>query len=500
MKRMDRVEPLIIGRETRAQKRARMNAIRELRKVLAQARKEEQKLAHVAEDWGPRVALPKGEQRVWAGRSLWSKHRGPVFTATTNVLRVAYPFLAEKGVGIRGPLMGNDLMSGSGWCFDPWMAYSDKILTNPNITILGVIGTGKSSLAKSMALRGFAFGRNTYVPGDVKGEWSALARVLGGTVIRLGRSLATRLNPLDEGVRPATTPDGAPMDDPTWGELVRSSRLSLVASLVGTTLERGLRPDEHTAIAAALDAVVSSHSTPLISHVVDELLEPSGSLALPAGVKNTDQLRQMGWDAGNALQRLVSGDLKGLFDGPSTVAFDVDSPMMSIDLSEFQQDSAALPLLMTCTAAWTEASLRDPDARKRYIVYDEAHRLMSDISLLHRMKEQWKLARAWGISNVLILHRFSDVDAIGDEGSAARALARGLVADTSTRIVLGQPAEELENVKNWLGLGSELVDMLPGWVNAKGRAIWQINQRPFIVQSMLTSYELEIFDTDARMR
>jgi hypothetical protein len=48
-----------------------------------------------------------------------------------------------------------------------------------------VIGKGKSMLAKSLATRSTAFGRKAYVPGDPKGEWSVVARAVGGQVIEL---------------------------------------------------------------------------------------------------------------------------------------------------------------------------------------------------------------------------------------------------------------------------------------------------------------------------
>ena len=42
------------------------------------------------------------------------------------------------------------------------------MLTNPNQLLAGVIGKGKSMLAKSLATRSIAFGRKVYVPGDPK--------------------------------------------------------------------------------------------------------------------------------------------------------------------------------------------------------------------------------------------------------------------------------------------------------------------------------------------
>jgi hypothetical protein len=139
-----------------------------------------------------------------------------------------------------------------------------------------------------------------------------------------------------------------------------------------------------------------------------------------------DQLRSDGRDPGHTLGRLVYGDLAGLFDGPSTVASDANLPMMSLDLSRISGSDAAIALLMTCASAWVEAALADPSGGQRWVVYDEARRLMLQPALLARMQSQWKLSRALGISNLMVIHRLSDLDAVGDAGSSSRNLALGL--------------------------------------------------------------------------
>ncbi len=62
-----------------------------------------------------------------------------------------------------------------------------------------------------------------------------------------------------------------------------------------------------------------------------------------------------------ALQRLCEGDLRGMFDGPTSEGLDLDAPLVVLDLSAVR-DSAALGILMTCAAAWQQAILLE---RKR---------------------------------------------------------------------------------------------------------------------------------------
>ena len=76
---------------------------------------------------------------------------------------------------------------------------------------------------------------------------------------------------------------------------------------------------------------MAGSDTPILPTVVEALFSPSESRL----GSSLSQLRADGRDAGHALARLVHGDLSGLFDGPSTVRFDPNLPMVSLDLSRY---------------------------------------------------------------------------------------------------------------------------------------------------------------------
>ena len=130
--------------------------------------------------------LPKGGEKGPAALRSYRKLKVQPHRATSDVLAGAYPFLAEAGLGSDGVLIGTDSWSGAAFVYDPWVLYEQGVLTNPNQLLAGVIGKGKSMLAKSLATRSIAFGRKVYVPGDPKGEWSVVAHAVGGQVIELG--------------------------------------------------------------------------------------------------------------------------------------------------------------------------------------------------------------------------------------------------------------------------------------------------------------------------
>ena len=411
--------------------------------------------------------------------------------ATSEVLAGAYPFLAEEGLGSAGVMIGQDAWSGSAFCYDPWELYRQGALTNPNICLAGQIGRGKSTLAKSLATRCVAFGRRVYVPGDPKGEWTVVARAVGGQAVELGVGTSARLNPLDEGPRPSG------LKDATWQARVRARRLGLLAALAEATLERPLRATERTALDTALDNALTTagslRSTPVLPMVVDAMLAPDR----PFAGSTVEQLRIDGREAAHALARLVRGDLAGLFDGPSTISFDPSLPMLSLDLSAISGSDTLIGLVMTCASTWMEASLADPRGGQRLVVYDEAWRLLAQPVLLARMQAQWKLSRAWGLANLIVLHRLSDLEAVGDAGSEARGLAQGLLGDTATRILYNEPFDEAQAAGKVLGLTSVEVAQLPEL--GRGEGLWRVNERAFVVRHICTPQELTVFDTDARM-
>ena len=427
-----------------------------------------------------------GEAGTDALRSM-RRLRLPSHRATSEVLAGAYPFLAEAGLGSDGVFVGQDAWSGGGFCFDPWVLYAQGVITNPNCLLAGVLGKGKSCLAKSLATRSIAFGRRVYVPGDPKGEWTAVAKAVGGQAIELGGGNDNRLNPLDPGPRAAGESDQA------WAATVRTRRRVLLGSLAESSLARPLRAMEHTALDAALTGACSDTTTPTLPMVVRALLEPR----LGQSGATIDQLTADGREVGHALRRLVSGDLSGLFDGPSTVTFDPSLPMVSLDLSRIQGSDQLIAMVMTCASAWMEASLSDPDAGQRWVIYDEAWRMIRQPALLARMQSQWKLSRGLGIANLMVIHRLSDLDAVGGSDSEARALAQGLLADCSTKIIYQQETSEAPHTADVLGLSVAERAQLPDL--QVGEGLWRVGQRAFVVRHLVTEGELSLFDTDFRM-
>ena len=428
--------------------------------------------------------LPRSGEPGPAALRTPSRLRLPRHQDTSATLAGAYPFLTEGGLGADGVFVGTDLYSGSSFVYDPWVLYARGLITAPNLVLAGIVGAGKSALAKSLYARSIPFGRRVYVPGDPKGEHTPVAQAVGGQVIALGHGMPNRLNPLDEGHRPGG------IDDAQWAIQVTARRRDLIGALTETMLNRPLTPLEHTAVDTALSAASRATDVPVLPLVVDRLLSPDPRDD-PDG-----RLTEDGRLAGHGLRRLVAGDLAGLFDGPSTVRFDPSLPMVSLDLSRVTENSTLISVLMTCASAWMESALIDPDGGQRWVIYDEAWRLMQHPALLRRMDAHWRLARHYGIANMLIFHKLTDLDNVGDSGSTARALASSLLANAETRVVYRQETDQLGTTADTLGLTRTEQSLLP--TLGTGQGLWRIKDRSFVVQHQLHQAELALFDTSAR--
>ena len=127
----------------------------------------------------------RGQRGRFAGRILLELPPEP-FEVSTGTLEAAYPFqITSRGHGGQpGGIAIGPAPTGGTFTWDPWIRYRQGRLANPNVLILGDVGSGKSSLAKTLVWRGIEFGRGAHII-DPKGEYTALAAAVGVDPVRL---------------------------------------------------------------------------------------------------------------------------------------------------------------------------------------------------------------------------------------------------------------------------------------------------------------------------
>jgi hypothetical protein len=131
-------------------------------------------------------------------------------------------------------------------------------------------------------------------------------------------------------------------------------------------------------------------------------------------------------------------------------------------------------------------------------VADESWKIIQHTGLGEWFQSNFKLARQFGVMNLVVLHKLADLQAAGDAGSRAARIAEGLVADASTRVIYHQDESQVELTRALLGLSdseARLIGML-----SPGQALWRVASRAFIVQHYRSALEARLTNTDTGMR
>jgi type IV secretory pathway VirB4 component len=406
-----------------------------------------------------------------------------------------YPFHATSGLGPHGIYIGEEVSAGgSAWCFDPFQLYTDGVLTSPNILVLGAIGSGKSSAVKTLLYRSIGLLGS---PGgqprwcailDPKGEYGPLADELGLVRLNLYPGGPTRLNPLDAG------PHIVSLDE------LRTRRTQMVAALAAAVLNRELRPLEDAALGWAIDTVTNARDaapTPTLGDIVSLLATPTGEMVDKAQADGPRDLARDVMDVRYGLGKLLDGQLRGMFDGPSTERVDWSGRGVVVDLSSVHQDSAALTVVMIAATGWLQSLLAAPesvDVPRRVQVLEEIWALLGSERVAKYFQSCQKLARAYGVANVSVAHRLADLRSQADDGTSTAKVAMGILADTQTQILFRQPSDQIAEVTALLGLSSYEARRLP--TLPQGRALWRVGELTAEVQHRIGAAEHHICETN----
>jgi type IV secretory pathway VirB4 component len=364
----------------------------------------------------------------------------------------------DAGTGLSGDSLGQS-QYGSSFVLDVFDAYGAGLVSNPNVIVAGSIGAGKSTIVKMQLERALRRGRRAVVV-DPKGEYAELAARHGVTPIALGR---------DGWCSPF------PADDREGRHLLRA----LVASAQGSALTS----EQHFALDEVWQRLETRPTRVLFA--LYQLLAAHLESSAPSAERSIALV----------LHRFIYGDLAGLFDGPEEpLRFAGD--LVVVDLSA-QWTSNSLSVAVLSAVAAAQQVVGDPGS-PGYLVIDEAWALLSDAAALRWLQGSWKLARARGLSHVMVLHRWSDVATAGDAGSVERDRARGLLRECETAWLFRQPPDEAREMSLALGLEPREESYLTAL--PKGVALVRYGSHRSIVRVVPDERDRIFIDTDVAMR
>lgn len=365
----------------------------------------------------------------------------------------------DAGTGLAGRPLGRALR-GFEFVFDSFDAYAAGLVSNPNVIVAGSIGAGKSTIVKMLLDRALVRGRRVVVI-DPKGEYAQLASCYGVTPITLGR---------DGWCSPF------PDDDRESRNLLRA----LLASAQGSPLTS----DQHYVVDEAWQHLPATRPLRVLRALYEQL-QTHIALTHPSAQRSLAL----------TLYRFIHGDLAGLFDGDGEPLAFVGQ-LIVLDLSvQWSSNSLSVAALSAVAAAQQVVATK---GELGYLVLDEAWALLSDDHALRWLQGSWKLARSRGLSHLLVLHRWTDVAAAGDAGSAQRERAQGLLRECETALLFRQPPDEAREMAVALGLHvreERYLTALP-----KGAALVRYGAYRSVVRVIPDERDRRFIDTDAAMR
>jgi type IV secretory pathway VirB4 component len=360
--------------------------------------------------------------------------------------------------------------------------YDEGVLDDPNAIVIGKLGQGKSALVKTLLWRMLLFGRRAFVL-DVKHEYGPLCASVGVKPVSLSPGGGVRLNPLS--ARPE-----------------EHAQIELLRAIATTAIGQPLDQVEAAALREALRSVREHSPEPTLPQISAVMFDPPAEMSArlqTTAARLADDSRR----AALAIQDLCEGPLKGIFDGPTSTGLDLDAQLLVLDLHAVR-DSPAVGILMACATAWMSAQLArtaDPasSARGRLInVADESWKIIQHGGLGEWFQSNFKLARQFGVMNLVVLHKLGDLQAAGDAGSRAARIAEGLIADASTCVIYHQDESQIGVTRELLGLSVTEARMLTQLM--PGQALWRVGSRSFVVQHYRSRIEQQLTDTDTGMR
>lgn len=314
---------------------------------------------------------------------------------------VVAPPTAHEGLAI-----GRDRLSYSLVAHDPFTAYKQKRIESPAVMVIGAIGSGKSSLLKTVYVQRPLMLRKRRVvvidkkPRGDEGEYAELTRMWGTEPIRFTtRGDGTILNPLD----PAITDDPDNTDAMNGSEVLRS--------LVEIVAGRALTDWEDQALRAAFirtKQLADKGRTPTLTDLVPHL---GDSQAMSKAASNNagarDRYVESGVTVGFILDRLL-GAYPGLFDGETSREVSLSEKLTTFDVSQLPDTGPSVDAVIGLANAWLMGRLRRDSGYVTNLVLEEAWHIMMSPNA-GWVRSNTKLARAKGLSQVMAIHNPSDI-------------------------------------------------------------------------------------------
>lgn len=434
----------------------------------------------------PEVTGPIVRAKMGKARRGWYAPAAVPAPTTTRQGEILNTALIAAPTDDEGVVVGRDRLSNAPVAHDPFTAYEKRTITSPNVVVLGVVGAGKSSLLKTVyVLRPIILRGRRVVIIDKKdrageGENAELTRELGTEPFRmlLGGG-GTVLNLLDRAILAG---DGI------------SGQYRLLLAVAeeandGQLLDKWERHALRVAHKATLRATEAEDVEPVLAHLVFHLGSHHRDFEeFSPGAQ--ERLHQAGLGVRFLFEAILSDELAGLFDGPTSKHVQLASRLTTFDVSQLPEAGPAVSMVMAVANVWLLGTLRNHRNFQTNFIAEEGWSL-SQGGTGRLMRSNSKLSRGLGLSNIASFHHPADIP----KDSPAIAM---LKEAQTVHLYRQDRAEDIDMCMTSFGLDAGSREILANLDN--GHHLMKIgNRREIHVEHVRSDFESRITNTDEAM-
>lgn len=308
----------------------------------------------------------------------------------TGALSTIFPFGIPEETHAGGTFIGRNPERGTPVFVD---FFNRKVLSNANIFISGIPGSGKSYFVSLLVLRSIAEGIK-HVIIDPEGEYKRITELVKGSLIKLSPKSDLIVNPMDIDEEYQLDDNGEPTGI-RWVDIKgkTSELLNLFGTMFPTLIQdEGIKSDLSEALISlyadfgftenveslyetkpVLDASTGVYKHDKILKTMPRFSDLKAKLIEKNIARPSDKLEQFI----HALNLYTEGGIYDMFDKYTTVNMDAENiPLITFDISGVE-DEMLRPIAMQIALNWTWNKFMKKDLkRKKRIVCDEAWMLI----------------------------------------------------------------------------------------------------------------------------
>jgi hypothetical protein len=405
------------------------------------------------------------------------------YRGTTVQVCGMWPFASGSARPSIGVPVGRDMETGAVVCCDPFAWFQAGLISSASMSVFGLQGLGKSSFVIRQMLGLADRGIVNVVAGDLKGEYTAVVRALGGQVLSYGSG--EHLNVLDQGA----LLEAAARLGGERGEILRAWAVDRALDMVVTLLQiirRGPVNDwEQALLRRGIQMLTDDHAhrrvaPPTLPDLAKLLQNPPAELVTTILAEDDAEYWRETKHLNRSLQALLDGPQGRTFAGQTTERIRLDAPAVNVDLKVMQKkpdDELAAVMLATWSEVFStiEASNALTDAGlqpQRWVntVMDEMWRAMRlpGANLVDKADAMTRLNRNDGMGNMFVTHSLKDHASLGSEADNVKA--RGFAERSGIVVTAGLAVPDLRELSQVKRLSEREIATVSGWATPPG---WQ---------------------------